>query len=120
MVTGRDDLDKSSGGPGIDGWKHTTELGFSDQIRCDGSTDVTRGGVPHEPFGVWLKSQPVANATIARQYNVSDLFELQAKRFAELGHSRPSDPRGPFGEYAIPDAMPLPDAAYQVEPLLHS
>ena len=54
MVTGRDDLDKSSGGPGDDGSKHTDELGFSDAIRCDGSTDVTAGGTPHEPFGEWL------------------------------------------------------------------
>ena len=37
MVTGRDDLDKSSGGPGPDGLKHTDELGFSDSVRCDGS-----------------------------------------------------------------------------------
>ena len=51
MVTGRDDLDKSSGGPGVDGMKHTDELGFSDSVRCDGSTDVTRSGVPHEPYG---------------------------------------------------------------------
>eukprot|EP00038_Savillea_parva_P027514 m.59994 g.59994 ORF g.59994 m.59994 type:complete len:417 (-) comp7930_c0_seq1:183-1433(-) len=113
MVTGRDDLDKSSGGPGLNGTKHTEQLGFSDQIRCDGSTDVTRGGVPHEPFGVWLKSQPVDNATIAKRYGVSDLFDLQAKRFAELGHARPGDEKGPFGSYAIPDPMPLPDAAYQ-------
>ena len=75
--------------------------------RCDGSTDVTRGGVPHEPFGVWLKSQPVDNATIAKRYGVSDLFDLQAKRFAELGHARPGDEKGPFGSYAIPDPMPL-------------
>ena len=50
MVTGRDDLDKSSGGPGIDGGFHTAALGFSDAIRCDGSTDVTRGGIRYNLF----------------------------------------------------------------------
>eukprot|EP00041_Stephanoeca_diplocostata_P033803 m.1125554 g.1125554 ORF g.1125554 m.1125554 type:complete len:552 (+) comp24409_c0_seq3:305-1960(+) len=113
MVTGRDDLDKSSGGPGENGSKHANALGFSDQIRCDGSTDVTRGGVPHEPFGNWLASQSVDNATIARRYNSTNLFDLQLKRYAELGHSRVGDEKGPFGSYAIPDPMPLPDKAYQ-------
>jgi hypothetical protein len=42
MVTGRDDLDKSSGGPGIDGMKHTDKLGFSDSVRCDGSTGASQ------------------------------------------------------------------------------
>jgi arylsulfatase A-like enzyme len=102
MITGRDDLDKSSGGPGDDGSKHTAALGFSDSVRCDGSTDVTRGGHPHEPFGEWLVKQPVTNKTIARKYNCTNLFELQKKRYAELKQS-----------YAIPDPMPLPDVAYQ-------
>ena len=61
MVAGRDDLDKSSGGPGDDGSKHTNKLGFSDAIRCDGSTDVTAGGTPHEPFGEWLARFVEAN-----------------------------------------------------------
>jgi arylsulfatase A-like enzyme len=104
MITGRDDLDKSSGGPGDDGTKHTAQLGFSDAIRCDGSTDVTRGGSPHEPFGEWLVSQPVANKTVALKYNSTNLFDLQAKRFKEIGK---------YGGYAIPDPMPLPNAAYQ-------
>ena len=65
--------------------KHTDELGFSDSVRCDGSTDVTRGGEPHEPYGVWLKSQPVADPAVAARYNCTDLFELKSKRFAEIG-----------------------------------
>eukprot|EP00040_Diaphanoeca_grandis_P026766 m.150354 g.150354 ORF g.150354 m.150354 type:complete len:548 (+) comp30723_c0_seq4:224-1867(+) len=112
MVTGRDDLDKSSGGPGLNGSFHTDVLGFSDAIRCDGSTDVTHGA-PHEPFGVWLRSQPVTNKTIAMRYNVSNCFDLLAKRFQELGSRRPTDMHGPYGSYSIPDPMPLPDAAYQ-------
>jgi hypothetical protein len=75
--------------------------------RCDGSSDVTRGGAPHEPFGFWLKSQPVLNETIAKEYNAQDLFELQTKRYAELGHARSGNEKGPFGSYAIPDPMPL-------------
>jgi arylsulfatase A-like enzyme len=113
MATGRDDLDKSSGGPGFAGAKHTAALGFNDSVRCDGSTDVTFGGAPHEPFGAWLRSQPVANASTAARYNATDLFALQAARFAELGHARVGDETGPFGGYGIPDPMPLPDAAYQ-------
>lgn len=99
MVTGRDDLDKSRGGPGINGSVHTKALGFDDAIRCDGSTDVTFGGVPHEPFGVWLASQrsPSGNET---------LFEMLVRRFAVLGKRR-------YGSYAVRDATPLPDNAYQ-------
>ena len=65
--------------------KHTDELGFSDSVRCDGSTDVTRGGAPHEPYGAWLRSQPVADPAVAARYNCTDLFELKSKRFAEIG-----------------------------------
>lgn len=105
MVTGRDDLDKASGGPGLNGTKHTSALGFSDALRCDGSTDVTRGNLPVEPYGEYLYSQSVTNATIAKKYNASNLYQVQKKRFAEVGQ---------IGSYAIPDPLPLPDAAYQV------
>ena len=108
MVTGRDDLDKSSGGPGPDGMKHTDELGFSDSVRCDGSTDVTSGGVPHEPYGLWLKSQPVPDAAVAAHYNASDLFELKAKRFAEIGRVSM-----PGNSYAIDHVQPLNGTIYR-------
>ena len=99
MVTGRDDLDKSTGGPGLNGTTHTKALGFDDAIRCDGTTDVTFGGVPHEPYGVWLASQrsPSGNES---------LFEMQIRRFKELFARK-------YGSYAIPDTTPLPDNAYQ-------
>lgn len=106
MVTGRDDLDKSSGGPGPDGMKHTDKLGFSDSVRCDGSTDVTCNGQPncqpHEPYGVWLKSQPIKDPAVAAKYNCTDLFELKAKRFAEL-HKVSL----PGNSYAIDHPQPL-------------
>jgi arylsulfatase A-like enzyme len=108
MVAGRDDLDKSSGGPGDGGGKHTEALGFSDSYRCDGSTDVTSGGTPHEPYGFFLQSQPVTNASIANKYNSSDLFELQAARYREISQRHVA-----FSSYAIPDPMPLPDEGYQ-------
>ena len=44
-----------------------------------------RGGEPHEPYGIWLKSQPVADPAVAARYNCTDLFELKSKRFAEIG-----------------------------------
>ena len=50
------------------GTYHTEQLGFSDAIRCDGTTDVTHSGKPHEPFGHWLSAQPVTNRTVARMY----------------------------------------------------
>ena len=108
MVTGRDDLDKSSGGPGVDGMKHTDKLGFSDSVRCDGSTDVTSGGVPHEPYGMWLKSQPVSDSIVANKYNVSDLFELKKARFAEIGRVSM-----PGNSYAIDHPQPLNGTLYQ-------
>ena len=106
MLAGRDDFDKASGGPGGDGSKHTAALGFVDAARCDGSTDVTSGGTPHEPFGRWLEARPVTNASVRRKYgNASNLFELLAARFGEIfAHT---------DRYAIPDPLPLPDEAYQ-------
>ena len=100
--------DKSSGGPGLDGQFHTDALGFSDSVRCDGSTDVTRTGVPKDPYGAWLKSQPVADPAVAARYNVTDLFELKKARFAEL-------PRVsmPGNRYAIEDTQPLNGTIYQ-------
>ncbi len=108
MITGRDDLDKSSGGPGVDGMKHTDKLGFSDSVRCDGSTDVTRDGVPHEPYGMWLKSQPVPDPDVAKQYNVSDLFELKRARFAEIARVSMHG-----NSYAIDHPQPLNGTIYQ-------
>jgi hypothetical protein len=108
MVTGRDDLDKSSGGPGIDGMKHTDELGFSDSVRCDGSTDVTSGGVPHEPYGKWLKSQRIVDPAVASQYNCTDLFQLKLKRFQEIGRVSMKG-----NSYAIDHPQPLNGTLYQ-------
>lgn len=107
MITGRDDLDKSSGGPGDDGMKHTDTLGFSDSERCDGSTDVTRGGTPHDPYGEYLANLPF-NCTVSKvdceTYNVSNLFDLKATRFSVISeHSR----------YAIETPQPLNGEIYQ-------
>jgi hypothetical protein len=98
----RDDLDKSSGGPGINGTKHTSSLGFSDAIRCDGSTDVTRLSTPIEPFGEFLWQQNVTDPAIAKKYDATNYYQVLKARFKELKDS-----------YAIPDPLPMPDFGYQ-------
>ena len=124
-VAGRDDLTKRSG-PGLDGSYHAHELGFSAQRRCAGSVDVTWGecaGVDggaapcagrfanesskiptvHDPYGRWLAAQPL----VSPRYNATNGFELDFARYSELLG------RGPYNSaswYAIPDAMPFPDA----------
>lgn len=131
-VTGRDDLTKRSG-PGLDGAYHTAELGFNDSARCAGSVDVTWGecggadggaapcagvyanesrqrATVHEPYGAYLAEQPVADAAIRRKYNVSNYFELDFARYAELSK------RGPYDSvhyYAIPDTLPFEQEQYQ-------
>ena len=111
QVTGRDDLDKSSGGPGDSGMKHTSKLGFSDSVRCDGSTDVTSGGVPHEPYGEYLAARPFdcaaakVNCTL---YNVSDMFALKAARFHQINKEHMQGNR-----YAITVPQPLNGELYQ-------
>ena len=132
MVTGRDDLTKRTG-PGLRGDFHTAALGFNDSARCGGSVDVTwgecggadNGASPcagrftnesrqaatiHEPYGAWLAEQPVPAAVGAR-YNVSNYFELDFARYAELNQ------RGGYDSvhwYAIPDTLPFEQFAYQV------
>ena len=64
--------------------------------------DVTSGGVPHEPYGIWLKSQTVPDPAVAMKYNVSDLFELKRARFAEIGRVSM-----PGNSYAIDHPQPL-------------
>ena len=131
MVTGRDDLTKRTG-PGLHGQYHTQALGFNDSARCGGSVDATwgecsgedNGAAPcagafsnessrhatiHEPYGAWLATQPVP-AAVAKQYNVSNYFELDFQRYAELNR------RGGYDSvhwYAIPDTLPFEQAAYQ-------
>lgn len=131
MVTGRDDLTKRTG-PGLHGQYHTAALGFNDSARCGGSVDATwgecggtdNGAVPcagifanessrhatiHEPYGAYLATQPVPPA-VAQRYNVSNYFELDFSRYAEL------DKRGGYDSvhwYAIPDTLPFEQFAYQ-------
>ena len=60
-------------------------------------------------IGAWLATQPVP-AAVAKQYNVSNYFELDFQRYAELNR------RGGYDSvhwYAIPDTLPFEQAAYQ-------
>lgn len=51
---------------------------------------------------MWLKSQPVSDPAVATKYNASDLFELKAARFAEIGRVSM-----PGNSYAIDHPQPL-------------
>ena len=53
MVSGKDDLTKVTG-CGATGSYRATQLGFSDQARCQGKDDVLRDDTPHDPYGLFL------------------------------------------------------------------
>jgi len=57
---------------------------------------------------LWLKSQKVDDPAVAAHYNVTDLFELKAARFHEIGQVSM-----PGNSYAIDHPQPLNGTIYQ-------